>query len=89
MTEFFSPIRKLDHEAVRAWLAGQQEAAQFIAQERRIYLQNLSQEEAWKTYQILFRQSLGGRDPSQPSFVLRAMREALSHPRKSHDDKPD
>lgn len=87
MAKISPPFHALDHEAIRAWLAGQREGAKVIARERRIYLENLNPKEAWKSYLALCRQTQPNWDLSQPSFVLFAMRKALSRRQEKSGDE--
>jgi hypothetical protein len=69
---------KLSKSEVQQWLAGQREAEKVIEKERIQFLINLTPEEAWKIYLSLTENELQNpRDPTEPSFVLMAMRRAL------------
>lgn len=63
---------------VQRWLAGQREVEKVIEKERVQSLINRSPEESWAIYLSLTDNELRNPpDPSEPSYVLMAMRRAL------------
>ena len=74
---------RLCRSEIQRWLAGQRESEKVIEKERVQSLLNRSPEEAWTIYLSLTENELRNPpDPSEPSYVLMAMRRAMD--RRSH-----
>jgi hypothetical protein len=74
---------RLCKSELQRWLAGQRESEKVIAKERVQSLRDRSPDEAWTVFLSLTNSVLGSPpDPSEPSYVLMAMRRAME--RRSH-----
>lgn len=67
----------LDHDAVRAWVRGQEAAQSIIEEERRQRLRDLDPEASLRLYMALLSFPSPRRRWTEPSPVLMAMRKAV------------